>query len=58
MSKVWVLGGALVITVVAVVLVVVAGVSLQEILSLFLAVLCLLWLVLLLTVPWNLSFQA
>ncbi|MFC6155147.1 hypothetical protein [Kribbella jiaozuonensis] len=58
MSKVWVLCGAVVVTVVAVVLVVVTGVSLQEILSLFLAVLCLLWLVLLLTVPWNLSFQA
>ncbi|MER7243870.1 hypothetical protein [Kribbella sp. NPDC000426] len=58
MAKVWVLGGALVVTVVAVVLVVIAGVSLQEILSLLLAVVCLLWLVLLLTVPWNLSFQA
>ncbi|WP_432889032.1 hypothetical protein ACQPYH_09230 [Kribbella sp. CA-245084] len=58
MSKIWVLGGALVVTVVAVVLVVIAGVSLQEILSLFLAMVCLLWLVLLLIVPWNLSFQA
>ncbi|MFF0269504.1 hypothetical protein [Kribbella sp. NPDC004536] len=58
MAKVWVLGGALVVTVVAVVLVVIAGVSLAEILTLLLAVVCLLWLVLLLTVPWNLSFQA
>ncbi|MGZ0148182.1 hypothetical protein ACXJJ3_14010 [Kribbella sp. WER1] len=58
MAKIWVVGGALVVTVVAVVLVAVAGVSLQEILTLFLGVLCLLWLILLLTVPWNLSFQA
>ncbi|HET6737576.1 MAG TPA: hypothetical protein VFH76_01530 [Kribbella sp.] len=58
MSKIWVLGGALVVTVVAVVLVVIAGLSLQEILTLFLGALCLLWLILLLTVPWNLLFQA
>ncbi|HWD79204.1 MAG TPA: hypothetical protein VG497_09980 [Kribbella sp.] len=58
MAKIWVLGGALVVTVVAVVLVVISGVSLQQILTLLLGVACLLWLVLLLTVPWNLSFQA
>ncbi|TCC32106.1 hypothetical protein [Kribbella sindirgiensis] len=58
MSKIWVFCGAVVVTIVAVVLVAIADVSLQEILSLFLGVLCLLWLILLLTVPWNLYFQA
>jgi hypothetical protein len=58
MSKIWVFCGAVVVTVVAIVLVAIADVPLQEILSLFLGVLCLLWLILLLTVPWNLYFQA
>lgn len=58
MSKIWVFCGAVVVTIVAIVLVAIADVPLQEILSLFLGVLCLLWLILLLTVPWNLYFQA
>jgi hypothetical protein len=58
MTKIWVFCGAVVVTVVAVVLVAIADVPLEEILSLFLGALCLLWLILLLTVPWNLYFQA
>ncbi len=58
MSKIWVFCGAVVVTIVAIVLVAIADVPLEEILSLFLGVLCLLWLILLLTVPWNLYFQA
>lgn len=58
MSKILVFCGAVVLTIVAVVLVAVADVPLHEVLSLFLGVLCLLWLILLLTVPWNLYFQA
>jgi hypothetical protein len=58
MSKILVFCGAAVLTIVAVVLVAVADVPLHEVLSLFLGVLCLLWLILLLTVPWNLYFQA
>lgn len=58
MTKIWVFCAAVVVTIVAIVLVAIANASLQEILSLFLGVLCLLWLILLLTVLWNLYFQA
>jgi hypothetical protein len=58
MSKILVFCGAVVVTVVTVLSVALAGVPMRDVLSLLLGALCLLWLLVLLTVPWNLYFQA
>jgi len=58
MSKILVFCGAVVVTVVTVLLVAFADVSFKDVLTLLLGALSLLWLLLLLTVPWNLYFQA
>jgi len=58
MSKILVFCGALAVTVVTVASIALAHVPMRDVLSLMLGALCLLWLMLLLTVPWNLYFQA
>jgi hypothetical protein len=58
MPKLLVFLGALAATAVTVLLVALADVPMRDVLTLMLGALCLLWLLVLLTVPWNLYFQA
>ncbi|MER6506671.1 hypothetical protein ABT158_07635 [Nonomuraea sp. NPDC001636] len=56
--KPWLLPASLIVTAVTAWLVLYAGVPLSTLLSLGLGAICLVWLVVLLTFPWNLSFAA